>query len=491
MGSSSVSALALKERIAGVDEGLGPVAVIATHGIGVHIRFGGINDIARVICEEKEKLGCKCSVGVRNLIVENQQITRAEITVSDQVAQTQEIHVYESYWSPIPKGHCSLVDVIVFLFNAGLGGLSGALKPFERWVFGGLKNMGIKHGTPLYFGGVLALLLGLLAIILSLGLTALTTALGTAPNAGGATGTQWLMGGFAIFVLASALAGLTLSVSSKAKGLWAKICGPVSAFICVVAGVITAAVGISEMCVHFGAQFGWLAELDDFLTFVNRPVVAGILWFLALGLGVVLLSFLLNYVGDLCAYLSSHKASKFAEVRNAIQLEATRRFRAVYSARKLDGDLYYSKVIVMGHSLGSVVSYDALNALINEDLASGSALNVVGRTKTYITYGSPLDKTAFIFRQQAGREDEIREACSATRQPMILDYHFRPEKWVNIWSKFDPVSGELRYYDHPDKNVGGKHRIDNVVDKEMAAFIICHGSYTNHRALRDELIRAV
>ncbi|MGA2214415.1 MAG: hypothetical protein ABSH31_14160, partial [Bryobacteraceae bacterium] len=50
--------------------------------------------------------------------------------------------------------------------------------------------------------------------------------------------------------------------------------------------------------------------------------------------------------------------------------------------------------------------------------------NVVGRTRALITFGSPLDKTAFLFRTQSNHpRDEMREELAASVQPLILSYH--------------------------------------------------------------------
>ena len=100
----------------------------------------------------------------------------------------------------------------------------------------------------------------------------------------------------------------------------------------------------------------------------------------------------------------------------------------------------------VGHSLGSVISYDSLNELILEDELSTPPLYIPQRTKLLLTFGSPLDKTAFIFRTHKDQGSEIREAAAAV-QPMISSYRHRPRRWINIFSRNDWVSGKLDFYD--------------------------------------------
>ena len=111
-----------------------------------------------------------------------------------------------------------------------------------------------------------------------------------------------------------------------------------------------------------------------------------------------------------------------------------------------------------------------------------------------ITFGSPLDKTAFIFRSHL-RSAVFREALAGAKQPLIQSYDFRPEKWINIYSKLDIISGSLDFYDNPDKADGrlpGDHkRIDNRIDEECRFPLFAHVEYWGHSALRDALYEGI
>lgn len=197
---------------------------------------------------------------------------------------------------------------------------------------------------------------------------------------------------------------------------------------------------------------GALPAVPSWLDGVPAPAVLA-----AIAVGAIAFAgfrwFLVQSVGDVVAYVSAHRASRFTEIRRAIQTEARKVARNVYASRVADsGELEYDDVIIVGHSLGSVVAYDMLNDSINGDLLArengGEVLDVVARTRLLLTLGSPLDKTAFIFRTQKD-DAPLREALAAAAQPMIVSYDNRPRRWVNIWSRFDWVSGSLEYYDPP------------------------------------------
>ena len=209
-----------------------------------------------------------------------------------------------------------------------------------------------------------------------------------------------------------------------------------------------ALVGVAELfrLVQPGALPAGPAWLDA----ASTPALLG-----ALGGGALFFAalrwFLVQSVGDVVAYVSAHRASRFTEIRSGIQSAARKVARNVYASRIAEtGELEYGDVIIVGHSLGSVIAYDMLNDSINGDLlargSAGEPLNVVGRTKLLLTMGSPLDKTAFIFRTQKDAAP-LREALAAAAQPMIVSYENRPARWINIWSPFDWVSGSLDYYD--------------------------------------------
>lgn len=188
--------------------------------------------------------------------------------------------------------------------------------------------------------------------------------------------------------------------------------------------------------------------------------------------------FLIQYVGDVVIYISSHAVSRFAEIRAEIQRTGIAVGRAVY------GSPQYDRCILVGHSLGSVVAYDLYNRMLNEGNAAG--WQVRARTPLLLTFGSPLDKTAFVFRTQGSKEADVREALAAAMQPIIVDGANRPARWVNIWSRRDWISGPLEYYERP-----GDGYVENLADPEATLPLIAHTQYWDNLELARRLYDGV
>ena len=216
-----------------------------------------------------------------------------------------------------------------------------------------------------------------------------------------------------------------------------------------------------------------------------------VFWILAIAEALVVRYFLVQYVGDVAAYISPYKSSKFDEVRKRIQKVGLDIGKVIYGVDPEGGKGYpdYFRILMVGHSLGSALAYDTLNALINIENI-GSAKPVLARTPALITFGSPLDKTAFIFRMQ--RENWIREQMAAAMQPLIVDYQkYRPDSftWVNLWSKWDIVSGALNYFDRPDVADSDPRHVQNQEDPDANVPLKAHIQYWKNPALRKLLYK--
>ena len=192
----------------------------------------------------------------------------------------------------------------------------------------------------------------------------------------------------------------------------------------------------------------------------------------------------------MAAYVSPYKDSKFDELRHQIQQVGLDAGKVIYGFED-QGSLVpnYKNVVVVGHSLGSVLAYDTLNALINLDNVSpGKSRHVLARTRGLITFGSPLDKTAFIFRTQMQADNSMREQLAASMQPLIISYQkYRPDtfRWVNIWSRMDIISGELNYYDNIP--AADPRHVQNMQDPDASVPLYAHVQYWKNKTLRDQL----
>lgn len=269
-------------------------------------------------------------------------------------------------------------------------------------------------------------------------------------------------------------------------------------------------------CTAFGVATGpaWLIRAAEPLAFsaavlVDTPAtwlvrhsvdpLGSGLYVLFIVAGAVLVSglryFLLEYVGDVAIYVSAHTVNRFWTAREQIQRAVFDVMQAVFSATTAG----YERVIIVSHSLGSVAAYDALNRLIRYDLDERRCeMNVAARTQLFMTCGSPLDKTAFLFRSQIGDADEQRisqDKLNEARHPMIQTYEstHRPECWVNIWSQLDWISGDLEYYDIPNRNgtLGNSRRVHNIHDDWGILPLIKHTEYWSHNAALGILFAAI
>jgi len=218
----------------------------------------------------------------------------------------------------------------------------------------------------------------------------------------------------------------------------------------------------------------------------------GVAWPLLVIASAFIRVVLVQFVGDVAIYVMPYKLDAFNDLRKEIKAAVYKVAHAVYALKDQSGErLEYDQVIVLGHSLGSVIAYDALNLLIHEDRVAlaADALRVVERTPLFLTFGSPLDKTAFIFGAEGHGTTEARESLAASVQPLIQDYDFRPERWINIYSPWDIISGYLDLYDLPGTT--NPKKVDNRNDPEATTLLMAHTEYWNDRLLIQTLYDAL
>jgi pimeloyl-ACP methyl ester carboxylesterase len=214
-------------------------------------------------------------------------------------------------------------------------------------------------------------------------------------------------------------------------------------------------------------------------------------WPLVLLVSHFIRKFMVDYLGDVVAYVNAHEVSEFYEVRQAIQKVGHDIGAAVYALRDPADPQqpFYSRVVMVGHSLGSVLAYDTLDRLLLEDSWRAQP-DVLARTAALVTFGSPLDKTAFIFRSQKPVEAEVREALAAGMQPLIAEEKYRlPLKWFNLWSGQDWISGSLSYYDRNPPVEAWK--VNNIEDLYANIPMLAHIMYWRSPQLASTLLHCI
>ena len=172
------------------------------------------------------------------------------------------------------------------------------------------------------------------------------------------------------------------------------------------------------------------------------------------------------YVADVAVYTDMDAKSKNHETRNAILAGSTAMLRVLLTCND------YDRVILAGHSLGSVIAYDTINELLDQRNAWPGppwdtpnpflSLADVQKLKGLITFGSPLDKIYYFFREHVKRDQAIRA------QVLSMLHSFRKKRagraygefeftyafnqlrdlvWLNAWAFMDPVSSKLKFYE--------------------------------------------
>jgi hypothetical protein len=457
------------------------VAVLAVHGMGQQVPFETLHAVAQTVVEQHCAVGGTASHYVaRQVSVKDRWHPRVEVTLHAPGADAggataggaHEVHFYEAYWAPLTEGEVRWWDVVSFLLGAAWRGLARSSAGFERWMFGRfvqcrLATWGRWHLALAAAIVVLAPCAGVL--LAAYPAVALLTQLVT--DGGGVWDTLLLTRlGLLCLLLVSLLATLaSLGGLTSTFRYWLprhEWRGGRTRSLVVLTLATLIALAISGVALAWTVQRLSTGPAADEL-----PSWAH--WIIAIAGGVAVLrarTVIVQYVGDVTAYVSSHSVSRFAEIRTAIQRVGRDIAHAIYGAQgDTPNERLYSEVVVLGHSLGSVVAYDVLNESIRRDWALASrghgTLDVVQRTRRFITFGSPLDKTAFFFRTQ--KDDlVVREVLAAAVQPIIVSAHRWPGAWINIWSPWDWISGRLDYYDDPS----GTRVVDNHVDDEASVW---------------------
>ncbi len=228
-----------------------------------------------------------------------------------------------------------------------------------------------------------------------------------------------------------------------------------------------------------------------------------------------------NVVGDVVAYNVTDAKSKYYQVRRSILDGAVKAIKYIIE-KESDSGMAYPSVIIAGHSLGSQVTYDAINRinfLVNNDgvanynpdgnykypeLRNNKKSAIKDQLKGYITFGSPLDKIAFFLRENIPKNQFLRQQLIADflafkQRDWVLseatekmpDYFSIKNcttnrlldsiKWRNYHDKHDAVSGPLDYY---------KEVVNVDCDfKGKGFFAFTHSNYWEHDDFYDDIIR--
>jgi hypothetical protein len=441
------------------------VAFLVTHGMGQQVPFETVSMLGQALLTEHatqnnttapaQKLHADLQRVRLTKLPDAPELSRVEVTLTKNDGEEVDVHLYESYWAPFTEGQISFTATVGFLYEAAWNGIKTAVSSRKRAMKNAGEAMtveqknieeknqrddGMKHFDRWMFGKFRDMPIKRWTFRLLCALVVVMTLL-----------------------LLPALMVFTPAGIAAIKYVWNFL---------------------KPIYDHWPVSFH-----------VGALVLAVIITVFAL----IVRYCMVEFVGDVAIYVSSYKVSRYDEIRTKILNEVKSVARQIYSAGIADtSNPQYDDVVIVGHSLGSVISYDLLNWSINWDQVENNFRHkVVGRTKRLITFGSPLDKTAFLFRTQVSDARNLREALAARQQPLILDYaKFRPLdtfRWINIYSPADIVSGSLEYYDVEKEqrdNVPGFNGIINVRDPDATTPLLAHVQYWNNAELHKQLYDA-
>ena len=492
------------------------IAVFVAHGMGQQIPFQTMDAIASGLLRAAR---APRSTEIRTRTVKlksptqdtarNQNLQRIEIEINDAYENPVEVHIYEGYWAPLTEGIVTARDVVLFLMSAAWNGLRKWPKPFQRWLFGNLREPQTVPHTTWHLFTVLLAVLSLLLLNAVIGAVALgrflTTSLSVKSDwpsenllSALTTVVSWFTGAAVVYGLL-----LWITVSNKPKQKpeqeprqqsgWVAWNGILWGLFFVVF-YLTIATGLATAVLILWERFSprYFEEvLERWPTIDSQwwPLV----WLGLFAVSLIVRRFLIQYIGDVAAYITPHKLDRFFELRTKIRQWVLDVAQAVYFDRE-EGQLTYARIGIIGHSLGSVVVYDVLNRLLVDDELDDRVSQVVDRTQVLVTFGSPLDKIAYLFGLQGHQTTATREALAASLQPLILNYPLFRSKlsWTNVHSSHDIFSGELKFYDDVSAD-GYQHgmEVHHVVDPDAVMPLIAHTEYWSGTTIYSELYQGL
>jgi hypothetical protein len=460
-----------------------PTAVLVFHGVGKEVQYETLGRAASLMLVEAEQRGgTGISVVIRPVPKDKlagRLAVRAELAWTEKDGAKRQAHVYETYWAPLTMGKVSYIQTVLFLLGAGWNGLCGTVLSkrltFQRWLFGGFKDLKLTAGT-LWLILVLMAMIGIVAAVIAMAASAVAGAVQFAGNGG-----SHAFYNVADYVYKQIAVPWDAGVEFARRSL---------------ASIFRTPHGLDGLNhIAFHADLSWQYWWEGSIAFL--------LWGGLIVLAYLTKSLLVQYAGSLVAYLSPYKDSEFDALRSQIQQVGLDMGNVVLNGHTFSKWIpEYQRIIYVGHSLGSVIAYDTLNAIINMTAATlplGARNPAVHRTPALITFGAPLDKTAFLFRvqlrawrNQLDQAGELRETMVCAVQPLITSYEnyrftsapTRGVKWINLWSRMDIISGHLDYYDDPTVPKNALQRVQNVVDPGANVPIFAHCQYWSKELLR-------
>ena len=324
------------------DDGVEKVAVIVTHGMGQQVPFETLEMVANAVLREHKLQNPKAPepkvvtrvvrMGTEGNPVEL-QLPRAEMRLTLPGGTHRDVHFYEVYWAPLTEGKVTISDVIKFLLSAGWLGITNTFQGryFERWMFGSFQRF-VKRTWRLFLSFLLAIA-ELISLVLVNGIIAAvaTSKLLTAGKSDWPSHELRTALTFDMLCVVTALGMVAVGIFLISR--WVRYL----AWTFVWAGLF----GLPVSATLMGLHVLFPSTLPEMLpSILGSKYVLLILWGLSLLASNKVRTVLVQYVGDVAAYVSSYTVSKFWEVRKQIYETSSQVFGGVYKSRREETIIY-------------------------------------------------------------------------------------------------------------------------------------------------------
>ncbi|WP_343759360.1 hypothetical protein [Deinococcus depolymerans] len=191
---------------------------------------------------------------------------------------------------------------------------------------------------------------------------------------------------------------------------------------------------LSKWAARYGLSYGNLVDVWYIYPLIAMSVVMTLAWVFGIR------PFFSRYMGDVVQWATYQETDEGFKVRKAILDTSSDVFRYVLRIPGSDGqknnDPPYDRVIVMAHSLGSVIAHDTLLALKRDHSAKLDQIN------DFITYGSPIDKFAYFFQALQGQSPRYVKTIHQLRGD-LFEGRGQPLIWQNFYEEGDPIGGTV------------------------------------------------
>ncbi|MGM9322240.1 hypothetical protein [Deinococcus aquaticus] len=190
---------------------------------------------------------------------------------------------------------------------------------------------------------------------------------------------------------------------------------------------------LSEWAKRYGLSYSNPVDLWYIYPLIVMSVIMTLAWVFGIR------PFFSKFMGDVVQWATYQETDEGFKVRKAILDTSSDVFRYVLripAARGQNNAQPYDRVIVMAHSLGSVIAHDTLLALKRDHPIK------LEKISNFITYGSPIDKFAYFFEALQGQSPRYVKTIHQLRGG-LFEGRTKPLIWQNFYEEGDPIGGTI------------------------------------------------